>query len=164
MNAAHLHIILVHLPVVLVPTATIVLIVGLLRKQGSIASVALSLFMAASLFAIPAFLIGEDAEEMIEHLPGISEDTIGEHAEAADIAFWLTLAVGAAALCGLALGRRAPRLTQVTLKVLVAGGALTSTSLAYTAYEGGKIRHPEAYEISPPAEHAEEHKTSSIVQ
>ncbi len=155
MNAAHLHIILVHLPIVLVPTATIVLIFALLKKQGSVTNVALSLFVAASLFAIPAFLMGEDAEKMIEHLPGISEDTIAEHAEAADTAFWLSLAVGGAAMCGLVLRKRFPHLIQTALKVLVVAGALTSGSLAYTAYEGGKIRHPEAYDSSTTAKEHE---------
>ncbi len=158
MNAAHLHIILVHLPIVLVPTATFVLLFGLIKKQGSVTHVALSLFVAASLFAIPAFLIGEDAEEMIEHLPGISEDTIEEHAEAADTAFWLTLVVGGTAMCGLVLRKRVPQLTQATLKVLAVAGALTSASLAHTAYEGGKIRHPEAYDSATTNERAEEHE------
>ncbi|MEY4668755.1 MAG: hypothetical protein RL518_1454 [Pseudomonadota bacterium] len=158
MNAAHLHIVLVHLPVVLVPTATIVLLLALLRKQSSVAKVALSLFVTASLFILPAFLIGEEAEEMIEHLPGIFEETIEEHAESANTAFWLTLAVGGIAMCSLTLQKRAPHLTQSALRFLVVAGTLTSGSLAYTAYEGGKIRHPEAYERSGQPEHSEEHE------
>jgi uncharacterized membrane protein len=157
MNAAHLHIILVHLPIVLVPTATILLAFALLRKQGPVATVALSLFIASSLCAIPAFLIGEEAAEMIEHLPGISENVIEEHEEAADVAFWLTLFVGGAAGGGLLLGKRVPLVTQRSLTLLALAGGVTSASLAYTAYEGGKIRHPEAYETPVAAEHAEDH-------
>ena len=153
MNAAHLHIVLVHLPIVLIPTATILLAFALLRKQGTVASVALWLFVGASLCSIPAFLIGEEAEEMVEDLPGISEDTIEEHEEAADVAFWLTLFVGATAVSGILLGTRAPRFLQPTLKILVMTGAVASASLAYTAYEGGKIRHPEAYAPSASARH-----------
>lgn len=153
MNAAHLHIVLVHLPIVLIPTATIVLAFALLRKQGTVASVAMWLFVGASLCSIPAFLIGEQAEEIVEDLPGISEDTIEEHEEAAYVAFWLTLFVGATAASGILLGNKAPRFLQPTLKLLVGTGAVASASLAYTAYEGGKIRHPEAYESSAPASH-----------
>ena len=148
MNAAHIHIILVHFPIVLLPTATILLAFAVLRRQGTVATVALSLFVGASLCSIPAFLIGEEAEEIIEHLPGISENTIEEHEEAADIAFWLTLFVGGVAASSILLGKRAPRVAQGTLKLLVLAGAVTSVSLAYTAYEGGKIRHPEAYDPS----------------
>jgi uncharacterized membrane protein len=158
MNAAHLHIILVHIPIVLVPTATILLALALLRKQGTIASVALSLFVAATLFSIPAFLIGEDAEEILEHLPAISEDTIEEHEESAEIAFWLTLFVGSVAVSGILLRHRAPQFTQNSLKILFVAGAVTSASLAYTAYEGGKIRHPEAYDTTPPSKQSGENE------
>lgn len=146
MNADHLHIILVHLPIILVPTATVILAVGMLRKQRAVTSVALSLFVVGSLFSIPAFLIGEEAEEMIEHLPGISEDVIEEHEEAAEVAFWLTLFVGGVALGTLAIRNRAPELSQVAMKLLVISGTVASASLAYTGYEGGKIRHPQAYD------------------
>ena len=156
MNAAHLHIILVHLPIVLVPTATILLAFALFRKQTTVATVALTLFVGASLFSIPAFLIGEEAEEIVEHLPGISEDTLEDHEEAADVAFWLTLFVGGVAAGRLLIGRRYPRLAQTTLKLLVVAGAATSASLAYTAYEGGKIRHPEAYDTAASSAHGGE--------
>ena len=146
MNAAHLHIILVHLPIILVPTATVILAVGMLKKQSAVTSVALSLFVVASLFSIPAFLIGEEAEEMIEHLPGISEDVIEEHEEAAEVAFWLTLFVGGGALGTLPIRNRAPGLSQVAMKLLIISGTAASASLVYTGYEGGKIRHPEAYD------------------
>ncbi len=156
MNAAHLHIILVHLPIVLLPTATILLAFGLLGRQGAVVSVALWLFVGASLCAIPAYLIGEDAAEMVEEIPGISEDTIEEHEEAADIAFWLTIFVGATAASSIVLRTRVPRLTHTALKALVAAGAIASSTLAYTAYEGGKIRHPEAYDTTASSKHESE--------
>lgn len=156
MNAAHLHIVLVHLPIVLVPTATILLAFALLKKQGTVATVALALFVTAAFFSVPAFLIGEEAEEIVEELPGISEDTLEEHEEAADIAFWLTVFVGGTAASALLLRRKAPKLAQVTLTLLVLAGTATSASLAYTAYEGGKIRHPEAYDATASSEHGGE--------
>jgi uncharacterized membrane protein len=146
MNAAHLHIILVHLPIILVPTATIILATGMLIKQSAVTSVALSLFVVATLFSIPAFLIGEEAEEIIEHLPGISEDVIEKHQEAAEVAFWLTLFVGGGALGTLAIRNPAPSLSHSAMKLLILTGTAASASLAYTGYEGGKIRHPEAYD------------------
>lgn len=148
MNAAHLHLILVHIPVILVPTATILLAVALWRKQSAIAHTALAIFVAAAVFVVPAFLLGEDAEEIVEDLPGISEDLIEEHEEAADIAFWLTLAVGGTSLLTFAIRNKAPQLHQTSLKALVIVGAVTSGTLAYAASEGGKIRHPEAYETA----------------
>lgn len=146
MNAAHLHITLVHLPIVLVPTATVLLLIALWRKQAVLTTTALSIFIVATLTCVPAFLIGEDAEELVEHLAGVSEDTIEEHEEAADVAFWLTIAAGSGALLAFVIRRAAPSLRPTALKVLTVLGAVASGALTYTAYEGGKIRHPEAYQ------------------
>ena len=159
MNAAHLHIILVHIPVILVPTATILLAVALWRKQSSIAHAALAIFFAAAIFVVPAFLLGEDAEEIVEDLPGISEDVIEEHEEVADIAFWLTLLAGGTAALSFVVRNKAPQLHQASLKAMVLIGAVASGTLAYAASEGGKIRHPEAYETTSAAshEHSEGH-------
>lgn len=157
MNAAHLHIILVHLPVILVPTATILLAVALWRKQSVIVHTALAIYVAAGVFVVPAFLLGEDAEEIVEDLPGISEDLIEEHEEAADVAFWLTLLVGGTSIIAFGIRNKAPRLQHTSLKFLIVAGAVASGTLAYAASEGGKIRHPEAYETTAPSGHSEEH-------
>lgn len=156
MNAAHLHIILVHIPVILVPTATVILAIALWRKQSAIANTALAIFVAATVFVVPAFLLGENAEEIVEDLPGISEHLIEEHEEAADIAFWLTLFVGGTSLLTFAIRNKAPQLHQTSLKALILAGAVTSGTLAYTASEGGKIRHPEAY-TTPTSSGSHEH-------
>lgn len=146
MNAAHLHLILVHIPVVLTPTATVLLLLALWRKLPGLPTTALSIFVVATLVCVPAFLLGEDAEEIVEHRPGVIEDTIEEHEEAAELALWLTVATGSLSLLALLTKRSLPSLQPVTLKSLVVIGAIASGSLSYTAFEGGKIRHPEAYE------------------
>ena len=146
MNAAHLHLVLVHVPIVLVPTATALLLIAVWRRQPVISNVALSIFIVATAFCIPAFLLGEEAEELVEHQPGVSEDTIEEHEEAADVSFWLTVATGSGALLAFAMKRSVPKLHPVALKGLFVVGTFTSGALSYTAYEGGKIRHPEAYQ------------------
>jgi len=145
MNAAHLHIILVHLPVVLTPTAAVLLAWALFRRQSTVATVALALLVASTALCVPAFLLGEGAEEVIEHLPGVSEDLIGEHAEVADVAFWLSIAVGVGSLAMLAMRNRAPQLYSMGVKGILALSVLASGALSYAAFEGGKIRHPEAY-------------------
>ena len=89
------------------------------------------------------FLTGEPAEEVVEHLPGISEPAIGEHEEAAEVAAIVT---GLAGLLGLWLlvarrgGRQAPTwlLAATFVVALVAAGLM-----ARAANLGGYIRHPE---------------------
>jgi len=145
MNAAHLHIILVHIPVVIVPLGAAILAVGLARRNGAVSNTALSILLLAAVVAVPAFLLGEGAEEIVEHLPGVSESTIEAHEEAADVAFWVTVASGLLSLtslvaCQLRLAW-ARRATILALPVSVAAASL----LSYAAFQGGKIRHPEAY-------------------
>lgn len=145
MNAAHLHIILVHLPIVLIPTGAIILTLSLLKRSSAGVSIALLLLVCATILAVPPFLLGEGAEEIVEDLPGISEDVIEEHEEAADIAFWLTIAtglLGAGSLTARRMGK--PTSNSLALATVLASYA-ASTALLYTANQGGKIRHPEAY-------------------
>jgi uncharacterized membrane protein len=149
MNAAHLHIALVHFPVVLSPVALVVLLVGMRLRNRSVEGVALSMLVLAALVALPAFLVGEGAEELVEHLSGISEDVIEEHEEAATVAFWLTNLVGAlSAVTLVGLWRVAGWVRWMKTLVTIAA-VIASTSLFYAAYEGGKIRHPEAYSAGP---------------
>lgn len=145
-NAAHLHIILVHVPVVLVPFGCLLLALGRLRSAPALVSVALWTVVTAAVSALPAFLLGEGAEEIVECLPGVSKKLISEHEEAADIAFWLTVIAGLFSLWALFAVRSAVswggRILSATLLISLAA----SGALAYAAQEGGKIRHPEAYD------------------
>ncbi len=145
MNAAHVHIILVHLPVVLTPTAAVLLAWALFRQQATVATVALVLLVASTSVCVPAFLLGEGAEEVIEHLPGVSEDLIEAHEEVADIAFWFSLVLGAGSLVMLALRDRSANLYKMGIKGILILSILTSGALAYAAFQGGKIRHPETH-------------------
>lgn len=157
MNEAHLHLILAHIPIVLVPAGAAILLVGVLRRSPATSRVALSVLVAATLFAIPAFLLGEGAEEVVEHLPGISKDIIEEHEEAAEVAFWLTVATGVTSLLSLVAAQLqltwSRRASLGTLLLAMAASAF----LGYAAFQGGKIRHPEAYAAAQ-GEHEEHHE------
>jgi uncharacterized membrane protein len=156
MNAAYLHITLVHLPIVLIPTAAVLLAIGLWRKNTSLTNTALSICVAATLFAIPAFLLGEGAEEVIEHLPGVSEDLIEEHEEIADIAFWLTVAGGLGSILSIGLRLAGSALYKTAVKGVLFILVMASGALTYAAYEGGKIRHPEAHSTTSASSEAHE--------
>ena len=144
MNEAHLHLILVHIPIVLMPLGFILLILKYWKSR-EYCKIALSIFMAAAIFGTIAFLLGEGAEEIIEDYPGIVESLIESHEESAVVSLWLTIATGVLS-CGILLalqyGKKVPNIIMTIILIL---SALSSVSLAYTAQEGGKIRHPEAY-------------------
>lgn len=143
MNQAHLHITLVHIPVVLMPIGCIVLLVGARIRSRPVSVVALSLLAFAALVAVPASLLGEGAEEIIEHLPGVSEDLIEKHEEAADIAFWVTALGGLLSVLALGALQFGASWFGSLSKLVIAVSLAASILLGYAAMQGGEIRHPE---------------------
>ncbi len=143
MNAAHWHLVLNHIPLIGIGFVILLMIIALVRKSSELKNIALIFTVLVALWAIPAYLTGEPAEEIVEDVPGISEDMIHEHEEMAEKAFIFIEAVGGLALIALIGGRFNRKLgntlAAVTLLGLIAGGGL----IAWTANLGGKIHHEE---------------------
>ena len=76
MNWAHVHLMLNHIPVVGIGFAILLLAVAVVRRSHELTNVALVFVILVSLWAIPAYLTGEPAEEVVEDLPGVSEELI----------------------------------------------------------------------------------------
>lgn len=156
MNAALLHITLVHIPIVLIPLGALLLAIAHMRSSVSVARVALGILIGASVVAVPAFLLGEGAEEIVEHLPGISETFIENHEEVAEVALWVTVATGIASLITWVAIARGAFLERALLAVTFLLSCTASIALTYTAYLGGAIHHPEAHnQYNPTAAHTE---------
>ena len=143
MNLAHLHLMFNHIPLVGIGLTILLLIVAILRRSNELINVALIFVILVALWAIPVYLTGEPAEEVVKDLPGISERMIEEHEEQAEIAFIFVEVTGALALISLIVrlysDKFGHRLALLTLLVLIISGGL----MAWTANLGGKIRHPE---------------------
>lgn len=156
MNQAHWHLMLVHIPVVLMPCALALAVLALWRSNVTLRTTAFSIFLIAGLVAVPAYLLGEGAEEQVEDIAGVSEDNIESHEEAAETALWLTVTLSVFSALGLLAGSRKPALVVPLSMLVVVLGAVTSASLAYTAQQGGRIRHPEAFDQISTQTHAGE--------
>jgi hypothetical protein len=143
MNAAYLHIALVHIPVVLTPVSVILLAIAHLRSSLAVARVALGILIAASLMAVCAYFLGEGAEEVVEHLPGILESTIEDHEESASLSLGFTIAAGLLSLMSWIAISKGSALERALLAITFMVATASSASLAYTAHLGGIIRHPE---------------------
>ena len=143
MNPAHLHLALNHIPVLGTLFGLLLLALAAWRKSDELKRLSLWVFAAVAVLAIPAYLSGEPAEEMVEHLPGVSESLIKAHEEAAEAAFICLIILGTAATVGLVISRRGKRLpawfsVPTMVLALVVGGLMT-----WTANLGGKVRHTE---------------------
>ncbi len=143
MNGAQVHLGINHLPVVIPLIATAVLIAGLVLKSASVRSVALWLFVAAALAAIPVYFSGEPAEKVVKNYPGVSRLAIHRHEDAALIALIGSELVGlvSAFLLILSLRGKGPRRVFYLILLLLSFGSLGL--MLNTAHLGGEIRHEE---------------------
>jgi len=145
MNAAHLHLVLNHLPLVSIPLGLIFLLAGVQQGHKGWTKFSLWILIFASVLVLPVFLTGEPAEEVVEHLPGVGEAFIESHEGAAKTALVLTLLGSAASLSALGSFWSASlaRLQKALISLTVIFSFLGTTSLGYTALLGGRIRHIE---------------------
>jgi hypothetical protein len=145
MNAAHLHLVINHLPIAGAFLSVPLVAIALWRRndRGLIIAAALVLTLAAA-GSLAALETGGHAEEVVQHLPGTANDLIEVHEERAEAAAWLSLAtaVGSLALLGLAL-RRDQAVPSSMIAALLAATVATSGAMAWTGKAGGVIRHPE---------------------
>jgi hypothetical protein len=152
MNAAHLHLILNHIPVLGTAFGLGLLTFAIWRKSEELKKTALGVFVLAALLTLPAYLTGEPAEGIVKTLPGISKPIIEQHEQAAGIAFTSVALLGAGALVGLFLSRRDRILPRWFGSTMVAASLTVAILMAWTANLGGQVHHTELRPNSiPPA-------------
>jgi uncharacterized membrane protein len=151
MNAAYLHLSLNHVPILGTVFGLLLLVVAVLRRNETLLRAAWVTLVIVALAAIPVYLSGGGAEELVEGEPGISHAAIEAHEEAALVALLAVEALGLLALAALVGWRR--RAAPAWLGTLCLLLALVATGLmAWTAERGGRINHPEAHRGMAPAD------------
>lgn len=142
-NDAHLHLILNHLPILGVLFGLLIMAGGFLLKNNAVKRTALGMFVLSAVCAIPAYLTGEPAEEMVENLPGVTENLMEAHEDLANIFLWVTGALGALSLLTFFADLKAKTIAS-TLYGITFVAALGSMVLAQrVGASGGEIRHTE---------------------
>jgi len=143
MNAAELHLLLNHLPVLIPILGLIVLLAGLALKSPDIQKTGLCFLIAAGFFALPTYFSGEPAEDVVKNYPGASRAAIHEHEDAG---LWsLIVLEGAAVAAAVAffLLWKKKRVPKVGWAVLLVVTGMACAAMARTAHIGGLIRHEE---------------------
>lgn len=143
MNATHFHLLLNHFPIIGTLIGSALLIWGFIKKQDNIKMAACAIIVVMALAAIPVFLTGEPAEEAVENLPGIAENIIEEHEEAAEFAIWVLGLTGFMALLSLIGSRLKHKLVNIALTLTLILSIAGFGAMARTGYTGGQIRHTE---------------------
>lgn len=144
MSAAHLHLLLNHIPILGSIFGLLVLCYGMLRKSDEIKKTSLGVFVITALVTIVVYLTGDGAAEIVRSLPGVSTAIIQQHDKAATITLVAIEILGVVSLLSLFLSWRSRRELKswMTLGVFVL--AMISSGLgAWTGSIGGQIRHTE---------------------
>lgn len=139
MDAAHLHLLLNHVPVLGTVFGLLLLGYGLLRRRAEAARIAFVVFAAVGVAAGATYLTGEAAEEAIEAVAGVPDALVERHEDMAFFALWSAVALGVLALGALAWSRRHAPLRPGVLVLAVALGV--AGLMGYTANLGGQISH-----------------------
>jgi hypothetical protein len=143
MTPAHLHVILNHIPVIGVPIGAALLVYAFIRRSEEVKRASLLVFIIIALITVPTFLAGKAAEQEVEHLPGVSEEIIERHEEAATIGLIGTSLLGVLALGAFGWSLLSGRLaTPVTALVLLVSLGVAGW-LGRVANLGGQVRHTE---------------------
>lgn len=154
MEIAYLHLITNHIPIIGVPFALFILLIGLWRKNEALKQVSYLIFGILAIATVGVYFLGNGGEDFIEGLPGVSEAAIEEHEEFALFALLSVVFTGIVALFGFlrygglgflfgkeaAEGSSAPSWLGLVVLVL---GLVSAAMLGYTGRLGGVIRHPE---------------------
>lgn len=142
MDAAHVHLMLNHVPVLGAVFGLLVLGYGLARPSHEVIRTGFWTLVVVGLASVVVYLTGEPAEELVEGLPTFSHDVLERHEAAA---LWATVGaglVGAVALFGLVRSRTRELSRTFAAGVLALTLGLTGL-MGWTANLGGQVTHAE---------------------
>jgi uncharacterized membrane protein len=142
MDLTHLHLLLNHFPIIGTIIGIGIMLWGLIKKEYNIQKTVLGLWVILTLLTFPVMKTGEEAEETIENIPGISEQIMHEHEEAAEFALWMMVGLGLLSLAGLLIGQNNNLGKKLPLVAFIFSLAVFG-AMARTGYLGGQIRHTE---------------------
>ncbi len=150
MNQAHIHLLVTHLPVFGSILGALVLIHGLWTRNKQTKIAAYNIFIISAIGATIAYLTGEAAEETVENIQGVAENTIENHEDFAVFALSSFIVLGIASITGLFIALKKSILSQAVAIVVLCISLISFGLVARTAYLGGQIRHTEIYSQGAP--------------
>jgi uncharacterized membrane protein len=143
MSAAHIHLLLNHIPLIGAAVAILLLAVGAVRKRAELKKTSLWIFVIAALVTIPVYLSGEPAEEVVEHLPGVAGPIIEQHERAALLSLIAIEVLGVVSLAGLVASGRSTDVSKLFVAAALGASIIAGGLMGWTANLGGQIRHTE---------------------
>ncbi len=143
MNQAHLHLLLNHLPILGTLFGLLTLGAGFFLKNNAVKRTALGIFVFSAIAAIPAYLTGEGAEEIVESLPGGSENLMERHEDLANIFLWVVGALGLISLAAFYADFKGKKMAPALYALTLFAAIGTMVFAQQVGSSGGEIRHTE---------------------
>ncbi|MFC4870763.1 hypothetical protein [Negadavirga shengliensis] len=144
METTHWHLLLNHFPIIGTVIGTLILISGYLLKNNPVVKqTAMGVFIFSALAAIPAYLTGEGAEELVEKIPGVTEQIMDTHEDQAIIFLIAVLILGGLALITLVSSYLKSKAAAALYMVVLAASVGICFLAKQTGTTGGEIRHTE---------------------
>jgi uncharacterized protein YacL len=143
MNGAHFHLMINHAPV-FGAVAVVGLAVWTKIKRGpALEQLNFIVMTLVGLVSIPAYLTGEPAEKVVEHLPDVTEALIERHEDFAMYGLILGIIIGVLGLIGLYLNYKDKRAFDILWKAEIVIGIIFMAMMFFVSNLGGQIRHTE---------------------
>lgn len=146
---AHVHLLLNHFPIVGAIFGLLLLVYAIAKDSKELKQASYWLFIIIALLAIPVYLSGEQAAEIIHDLPGVSDTFIHEHESVAEQAFIALEILGAISLAGLFAFRGGKRIPGWFTVLLITVTFIAVALVSWAGLQGGIIRHTEVREDLP---------------
>lgn len=148
MNAAHLHLLLNHVPVIGAIGILLLALVAWIRPSPDVLRTTLLFAAGNAAAALVVYLTADGAEDLVRRLPGVSRALIERHEDAALVATIAAAALGAAALAALLVYRTRTPPRWIARAMLLAA-IIPVGLMGWTANLGGQIRHTEIRGATP---------------
>ncbi|MBP4138807.1 DUF2231 domain-containing protein [Flavobacterium geliluteum] len=143
MNEAHYHLVLNHFPIILPIVGLMVIIGGFIVKSEIIKRTAYCIFIFGALAAFAAMATGEGAEEVVEHMDGISKSIIHEHEEKAELLALLSYVLGIISVLALWSNWKRKSYSNYVAYAVIVCSFIVLFFAQQTGTTGGEIRHSE---------------------
>jgi uncharacterized membrane protein len=142
-NVTHLHLLLNHVPTVGAIVGLGLLLVAVVRRDERVTHAGLEVLFLIAVLTLPVYMSGVAAHQKLRDQPGVSDDAMRTHHDAALAGFTVTEFAGFVAWIALWQFRRHGRAAPGLVPAVVLLSMVALLLMARAATLGGEIRHPE---------------------
>ena len=148
LNAAHLHLVLNHVPTLGAFVAVGLLLMALIRRNEALQQIGLEVLFIIAVVTLPVFVSGASARPALKNGPAFSDTAVRGHLDAAIAGFTVIELAGFAAWLALFQSSRRGHAARSLVTAATALLVVALLLMGRAATLGGEIRHPEMLSVA----------------